>query len=378
MKLSLENFNWKSGIFLIAYQLLLLVSLPWYLYNYSPSWGLIALTILFLALGGFSITAGYHRLFSHKSYKAGPFVEFILLFFGSSTIQGSVIRWCHDHRNHHAFVDTDKDPYTITKGFWYAHFTWMLEKQTPVDPKIVTDLAKNKWIAWQHKYDVLCMFGTNILIVLFAGWLTDDYLGAFIVGFLLRLFLQHHTTWFINSLAHTWGDQPFSKEHTAVNNFIISMLTYGEGYHNFHHTFASDYRNGVRWYQFDPTKWLIWTLYKCGLVWGLRSVDICTIEKKMVLERKDMLVEQITALWYVKKEELESKIQELSDQLVTETTRFKEMRENYYKMRKEKADNATISMLKKEMKLLKIKIRNDWQQWSELSNSIMHLKPLHI
>lgn len=376
--ITLKNFNWKSGSFLIAYQIFLLAALPWYFLNYSPTPGIIALTFLFLITGGLSITAGYHRLFSHKSYKTTPLIETIILFFASSTMQGSALRWCNDHRNHHAHVDTDKDPYSVTKGFWHAHFLWMLHKQPPIDPKVVPDLLRNKRIMWQERFDVLSMIGANILIFLFAGWITGEYMSAFILTVWLRIFIQHHTTWFINSLAHTWGDQPFCKEHTAVNNFIISFLTYGEGYHNYHHTFSNDYRNGVRWYQFDPTKWLIWTLYKCGLTWGLRRVDIFTIEKKMVLERKSMLLEQLTSVWYVKKEELEEKIQEISERLVKESSRFKELRESYYQMRRDKADRDTLSRLKAEMKSIKADLRNDWKRWSELSRNIMHLKPLPV
>lgn len=375
---SLKNFNWKSGIFLIAYQVLLLAALPWYFIHYTVTPGIFFFTLLFLFSGGLSITAGYHRLFSHKSYKAHPVIEAIILFFGSATIQGSALRWCNDHRNHHAHVDTDKDPYTITKGFWYAHFLWMLEKQKPIDPKVVSDLMRNKRVMWQDRYDVLCMFGSNILLFLFTCWATGEYMSAFVLAVWLRLFVQHHTTWFINSLAHTWGSQPFCTEHTAVNNFVISFLTYGEGYHNYHHTFANDYRNGIRWYQFDPTKWLIWSLNKCGLAWGLRRVDIHTIEKKIVLERKDMLLEQLTQLWYIKKEELEEKIQELSDRLVKESSRFKELRENYQHMRKNKADRDTLSRLKQEMKAIKLNLRTDWKRWSDLCHKVMDLRPLPV
>jgi stearoyl-CoA desaturase (Delta-9 desaturase) len=373
--INLANFNWKSGIFLIAYQVILLAVLPWYFLNYTVTPSILTLTIVFLFLGSLSITAGYHRLFSHKTYKTVPFIENIILFFASSTIQGSALRWCNDHRNHHAFVDTDKDPYTITKGFWYAHFLWMLEKQNPINPKVVPDLMRNKRVMWQDRYDVACMFGSNIIIFLFTAWVTGEYLSAFVLTVWLRLFVQHHTTWFINSLAHTWGSQPFCKEHTAVNNFLISFLTCGEGYHNYHHTFANDYRNGVHWYQFDPTKWVIWGLNKCSLTWGLRRVDIHTIEKKIVLEGKDMLLQQLTQLCYVKKEELEIKIQEISDRLVKESSKFKELRENYYQMRKDKADNDTLARLKKEMKSIKIGLRADWKEWTKLSRNIMHLKP---
>ncbi|MEC7840327.1 MAG: fatty acid desaturase [Chlamydiota bacterium] len=372
----LENFNWKSGIFLITYQIILFLTLPWYLYHYTPSIGLILTMILLLCCGGLSITAGYHRLFSHKCYKTSPIIECIALFFGSTTFQGSALRWSFDHRKHHAFVDTDKDPYSIKKGFWYAHFLWLLEKQEAINPKVVPDLMKNKRIMFQNKYDVTCMVGSNIILYFIVAWISGDYMGAFFITTWTRLFLQHHSTWFINSLAHTWGDKPFCQEHSAVNNFIISFLTFGEGYHNYHHTFANDYRNGVRWYQFDPTKWIIWGLSKVGLAWGLRRVDKHTIQKKIVLERKDLLLEQLTELWYVKKEELEQKIQELSDKLLSETSKFNELTEKYHSLRRSNEAKDVIVQLRHEIKSLKANLREDWRSWGELSATILKLKPI--
>lgn len=373
-----SNFSWTRGLFLIVYQMLLLILLPLYLYFYTPSTGVIISAILLFFLSGFSITAGYHRLFSHRSYKVNPIIETILLFFSSMAIQGSALRWCHDHRLHHAYVDTEKDPYAITKGFWYAHFLWMLKKERPIQTKVVTDLIQNKRIMFQHKRDVLCMLSTNALAVLIVGLLFNDFLGAFFIAFGLRLFFLHHCTWFINSLAHTWGDKPFSEEHSAVNNYIISLLTFGEGYHNYHHTYANDYRNGVRWYQFDPTKWIIWSLSRLGLAKDLKSIDMYTIQKKLVQERKHILLERIKLLWYVKKEDLEVKIQELSDRLVAETTRIKELKDTYKTLRKNCNEKATLNQVRQEIALVKAKIRKDWRLWCKLTRNIMRLKPIQL
>ena len=200
--------------------------------------------------------------------------------------QGSVLRWAFDHRNHHAFVDTDDDPYSIKKGFWYAHFLWLMVNPKPIEPKTVPDLMRNKMVAFQHRYYPYLMVLSNALVFLFCGWMLNDFWGAFFLVTWMRIFLLHHFTWFINSLAHTWGDKPFCQEQSAVNNFIISLLTFGEGYHNFHHTFANDYRNGIRWYHFDPTKWMIWTLAKLRLASDLKRMDAYTIKKRMVIEEK--------------------------------------------------------------------------------------------
>src|SRR5206468_2641426 len=141
------------------------------------------------------------------------------------------------------------------------------------DPKVVPDLMKNRLVMFQDRFIGTWMILSNAIAFLLVGWLLNDFLGAFVISLWTRLFTLHHFTWFINSLAHTWGDKPFSQEQSAVDNYIISLLTFGEGYHNYHHTFANDYRNGIRWYHFDPTKWLIWSLHKLGLAFDLKRMN---------------------------------------------------------------------------------------------------------
>ncbi len=138
--------------------------------------------------------------------------------------QGSALHWAFDHRLHHAYVDTDRDPYSIKKGFWYAHFLWILEKPQKIDPKVVPDLMKNRLVQFQHRYIGFLMVFTNVMTFIIVGWLSNDYLGAFFLATWTRLFVLHHFTWFINSLAHTWGDKPFCQEQSAVNNTLLLFL----------------------------------------------------------------------------------------------------------------------------------------------------------
>lgn len=373
-----QNINWGPAIFLIVYQLLLLITLPIYFFYAFPSWTMIAVAVVLLYLTGLSITAGYHRFYAHRSYKTNSWIEGILLFFGSMSVQGSALRWAFDHRLHHAHVDTDEDPYSIKKGFWYAHFLWMLEKPRDIDSKIVPDLMKNRLVQFQHRYAELSMLVTNAIAITFVGWLLDDYWGAFFIAGWLRIFALHHFTWFINSLAHTWGDKPFCQEQSAVNNYVISLLTFGEGYHNYHHTFANDYRNGISWYHFDPTKWLIWTLNKLGLAYGLKRMDLYTIKRRMVLERKNLLLNQLCNLWYVKKDDLEQKISELSDKLLSEINRINQLMETYRTIRYECYEKASLQEIKAEIQLLKKNLREDWRSWKELSRHILRLRPLEV
>ena len=354
-----KNFNWGPGLFLIIYQTLFLILFPCYLAFYSVSWGLILTSVILFFMTGMSITGGYHRYYSHRTYKLSKPAESVLLFFATMAGQGSVLRWAYDHRMHHAFVDTDKDPYAIKRGFWYAHFLWILEKPRSIDPKVIPDLLENKLLVWQDRYIGTGMFTTNLLAFLFMGWLLNDYMGAFAVVLWARLFALHHCTWFINSLAHTWGDKPFSQEQSAVNNYVISLLTFGEGYHNYHHTFANDYRNGIRWYHFDPTKWMIWALSRLGLATHLKKMDHTVISKRMVIERKRLLLDRLAELWYIKREEMESKVVLLSDQIIQKLAQATEL----------KVLSQKNSEIRSELAKLKSSLNEDFERFALLSKT---------
>lgn len=370
-----KEYNWGVAIFLITYQVILLATLPIYFFYTFPSIGVIIASVILLYLTGLSITCGYHRLFSHRTYKTNSIVEGIILFFGAMAGQGSALRWCYDHRIHHAFVDTDKDPYSIKKGFWYAHFAWMLEKPKVIDQKVVPDLFSNKLVMFQHRHAASLMLFSNVLAFFIVGWLFNDYWGAFFIACWTRLFALHHFTWFINSLAHTWGDKPFCQEQSAVDNYFISILTFGEGYHNYHHTYANDYRNGIRWYHFDPSKWMIWTLNKLGLAYNLKQMDKLTIKKRMVTERKNLLIERIKEAWHLKKDELEQKVNEISDRIIEEIAALSQLSEKYRQIKKEKPEPDLLQEIHEELKRLKKNIREDWKLWVELSRDILSYEP---
>jgi stearoyl-CoA desaturase (Delta-9 desaturase) len=360
------GFNWPTGLFLISYHTALLIMLPLYLMYNSPSWAMWGVTIALYFMTGLSITAGYHRYYSHQSYKAHPIIEALLLFFGSMATQGSALRWSFEHRIHHAFVDTDKDPYSINKGFWYAHITWLFHNPDPIDKKVVADLLKNRLVMFQYNYYTTTMVVTNLLAVLTVGWLLDDFAGAFVLCWLTRLFFLHHSTWFINSLAHTWGARTFSKEQTAVDNYLISLVTFGEGYHNYHHTYASDYRNGIRWYHFDPTKWLIWTLNKLGLANSLKRIDPYHVKERIVEEHKAVLLEELNKSNVSGKEELSTSVCELSGSMSEKLARIREI------LDQNNIRDANDDFVKKsaEIKTLEKGFTSDWQKFRRLYKSI--------
>lgn len=363
--------NNGSAIVLIAYQALTVLAMPFYFWYATPSLAMTFLSIALLYLTGLSITGAYHRYYSHKAYRLNPVAEAVLLFFGSMAGQGSALRWSYDHRLHHAYVDTDKDPYSIKKGFWYAHFLWLLDEPQPIDGRVVPDLMKNRMVTFQHRHIVLCIVASNVLAFLAVGWLLNDFLGAAILAVWIRLFTLHHFTWFINSLAHSWGDKPFSQELTAVDNYFLSVLTFGEGYHNYHHTFANDYRNGIRWYHFDPTKWLIWTLSKLGLAYDLKRVDPYTIHRKMLLEQKSLLLERCANFWNAKKDELEKQINDLSEGLIHQLSILTQLQDRYREFLNANTGREVIRGLQQEISIISQDFRANWKLWQELSKNIL-------
>lgn len=371
-----KKINWVPVLFLTSYHMMLLVLLPLYLYYYVPAAGLLATSFILFVLTGISITAGYHRYYAHRSYRTNSIVEGVLLFFSSMAAQSSALRWAYEHRLHHAHVDTEEDPYSVQNGFWYAHCLWILNKPRNVESKVVSDLLRNKMVVFQQTYYKYLMIGSNVLAILFFGWVFNDYFGAFVFVGLFRMFALHHCTWFINSLAHMWGDKPFCQELTAVDNYFLSFLTFGEGYHNYHHTFANDYRNGVRWFHFDPTKWLIWSLNKLGLAHGLKRMDPVTIEKRVILESKDLLLEQIKKSCHLRKEELENLVQDMSERIVAKVAQFNRLKEKYLAAKKERPPRDIMKSLRYELRSYKKSLKQDWQQWMAIYNSIMELEHL--
>jgi len=253
---------------------------------------------------GLGITCGYHRLWSHRAFTAHWIVRLALCLGGAAAFQGSAKWWCRNHRAHHRYTDTDKDPYNARKGFWYAHMGWMLQKQSAKNIGFadISDLQRDPMITFQHKYYPIIAISSGIIFpTLFAGLCWGDFLGGFFYASMWRMVFVHHATFFVNSLAHSFGDKNFSDLHTAFDSFITAILTLGEGYHNYHHEFPMDYRNGIRFYHYDPTKWLIRTLYTFGLATDLKWISDEEVMKARVQMVQRKLDEERAKLQFGKK-----------------------------------------------------------------------------
>lgn len=284
--------------------------------------------------------AGYHRLWAHTSYKATLPLRIYLAAVGVGAAEGSIRWWSKGHRAHHRYTDTVKDPYSVRKGFIYAHIGWLVMKQNPkrIGRSDITDLNEDPIVVWQHVNYLVRIFPhaqhsgltyTNVILrllltmmpqkcVIFMalifptlvcglGWgdwckcispdvditsvLLTSYppVGGFIYAGVLRATFVQQATFCINSLAHWLGDQPFDDRNSPRDNWITALVTLGEGYHNFHHEFPSDYRNAIEWYQYDPTKWMIWLWKKVGLAYDLKQFRQNEIEKGRVQQLQKKL-----------------------------------------------------------------------------------------
>ena len=274
--------NWTASITLIGTPILAIILIPLYAYYYDFSVSAWVSLFFLLALSSLGITAGYHRLWAHRAYEAALPLKILLMIGGTFAVQNSILFWASGHRTHHRHVDdVDHDPYSIKRGFWYAHLGWMIRDHSPSEPdyKNAPDLINDKLVMFQHKYYVPMVIAVHVGLLGGVGWAVGDVWGVVLLGGLLRLIISHHVTFFINSLCHMWGKRPYTDENTARDNFVLAILTWGEGYHNYHHIFQYDYRNGVKWWQYDPTKWLIWTSSKLGLAKNLRRIPSFNIQK---------------------------------------------------------------------------------------------------
>jgi stearoyl-CoA desaturase (delta-9 desaturase) len=362
-----------SGAFIVAYHLGLLIGLPFYFWLHPPGATLIVASVVVLFLSLIGITAAYHRFYSHRGYVLHPAAEAVLLFLGTVALQGSALRWSFDHRLHHAYVDTDRDPYSIKKGFWYAHVLWMFQPAQEIDERRVKDLVKNRLVMFQHRHYGLIAGVANLLVVAAVGWLVADWIGAVVLAGWTRLGVGHHLTWFINSLAHTWGERTYSKEHSAVDNHLLALITVGEGFHNYHHTFPSDYRNGVRWYQFDPTKWTIWTLSKLGLASNLRRHSLPSIRKRLLVEDRKLLLGALdSGAWAARREELEHTIHRLSDSIHEQLDRLGELRA---KLAQRSGGRAAHQAVRQEIRRIKANLKRDWEAWFQLCGAVLEPAP---
>jgi stearoyl-CoA desaturase (delta-9 desaturase) len=253
-----------------------LVGLPVYAYFFDYSWVDWAMFGLLYTVTAMGITVGYHRLLSHRSFNCPNWVKGCLLIAGGWALENSALKWASAHIRHHARCDQDEDPYNAQRGFWYSHVGWVFFKDPlSYDEKYTSRLRQDPVVLWQHRYYVpIVLSGLALPFVvgfLYNGWIGG--LGCFLLAGVGRTFFVLNSTFCINSICHIWGTQPHTTADSSRDSWVVSLLTFGEGYHNYHHAHQRDFRNGPRWYNFDPSKWVIYGLSLAGLAW-----DLCRVE----------------------------------------------------------------------------------------------------
>ena len=368
-----EAEGWRLDIvnaaFMTIIPILAAVGIVWYTMKHGISSVELGIFGFMYVACGLSITAGYHRLFSHRTHKAAWPLRLFYALFGAGAFQNSAIKWCSNHRRHHLVTDTDDDPYTVKRGFFWAHIGWVMVAEEEERVEKVQDLESDPILAFQDRHIFLLGFLVGMVLPWAAGWFflggVTGFLGGFIWGGLLRIVIVHHATFLINSAAHTWGTQPYSTANTSRDSPLLSLITYGEGYHNFHHTFQADYRNGHKWYHWDPSKWWI-----RGFSFVKMTSDLHKTPDKAIESRR------MKTAYETKKirsdGELKKNVQNLIDRLRKRYTDLDAHRQALRAARKNKDGVSSQKRkrmciaLKMEIKSTKqaiAQIRDEFQQW---------------
>jgi stearoyl-CoA desaturase (delta-9 desaturase) len=213
----------------------------------------------------FFITGGYHRYFSHRSYKTSRAFQFVLAVGGCSAAQKGPLWWAGHHRIHHRFADTAADPHTPRKGFWWSHMGWILSDETSSAPaRSMKDFEKFPELRFISKHDWIAPWALAVICFAIGGW------SGLFIGFVLSTVLLWHATFLINSLAHVFGSRRFVTEDTSRNNFLLAVLTMGEGWHNNHHRSAYVARQGLKWWEIDVTWYVLVVLEKLHVIWDVK------------------------------------------------------------------------------------------------------------
>jgi stearoyl-CoA desaturase (delta-9 desaturase) len=265
---SRESINWKNLFIVVTFHLLAIPAL------FMFSWqNVAAMLIGNWIVGSLGVGLGYHRLLTHRSFKAPKWLEYTLTIFGAMAIQDDAPKWVATHRIHHQFVETDKDPHSTIRGFFWAHIGWILrgtanDHDEATLKRYVPDLLKDKFHVLLARYYFVPLIISAFVLFAIGGW------SMILWGVFVRVVVGWHTTWFVNSLSHIFGKRRFDTNDDSTNNWFVALLTFGEGWHNNHHAYPSSARHGLKWYQFDMNWLTIRIFEKLGWAKQIRIPDV--------------------------------------------------------------------------------------------------------
>ena len=241
-----------------------LVCLAAFLVKFRWSYVILCLALYYARM--FFVTAGYHRYFSHRSYKTSRVFQFLLAFLAMTSAQKGVLWWAAHHRHHHRFSDQEDDLHSPSQdGFWWSHVGWILaDRNNKTDVEGIRDFYKFPELRWLNRYHLVPPVTLAVALFLVGGW------SALIWGFFMSTVLLWHGSFIVNSLAHVFGRRRYATSDTSRNSFLIALITMGEGWHNNHHHYMTSVRQGFFWWELDGTYYLLRLLSWLGLVWDLR------------------------------------------------------------------------------------------------------------
>jgi len=256
-----ERVNWPHSVpFFLVHLLCFAVIVT------GITWTALWLFVVMFAARAIFVTAGYHRYFSHKSYKLNRVWQLVFAFQAEATAQKGVLWWAANHRHHHRYSDTDLDVHSPRKGFWWSHVGWILsDKYKQTDYDAIKDFAKFPEIRWLNKHDWIAPWTYGVLAFLIGGW------AGLVVGFFWSTVLLWHTTFLVNSAAHVFGRRRYDTTDTSRNSLLIALLTGGEGWHNNHHHYQASARQGFFWWEVDMTYYVLKMMSWVGIVKDLKQ-----------------------------------------------------------------------------------------------------------
>ncbi len=238
------------------------------------TWQAVVLCFSLLWVRQWAVTAGYHRYFSHRTYKTSRAFQFLLALFAQSSSQKGVLWWAAHHRVHHKLSDQPGDVHSpVLNSFAYAHVGWIFADTEDTRWDKIRDFAKYPELRWLNKYWAVPPAALAAACLLIAGW------PGLFIGFFLSTVLLWHNTFLINSLTHVWGAKRFETGDESRNNMVTALLTLGEGWHNNHHHYQSSCRQGFYWWEIDVTYYVLKMLSWVGLVWDIRGVPEHVLEE---------------------------------------------------------------------------------------------------
>ncbi len=253
--------------------LLTAFAVTWAIMTQHLSWLVVGIWAGMQLIGGIGITLGYHRMMTHRAFKAKAPVRAFFLWAGLQALQGGPASWAATHRRHHALADQPGDPHSPLDGLWHSHVGWMVKGNMvhsgPAYDRMMRDPVVRFFEKTQLLWYILTFVGPGLIALAITGnW--GMFWQAVLWAGVVRVFIMHHVTWSINSICHVWGARPYDSPDVARNNAIFGVAGYGEGWHNNHHAFPDSAYLGHRWYQIDLGKYVLLALRPFGLVYDLK------------------------------------------------------------------------------------------------------------